>query len=579
MYAILLELEETKDQNSSLNYLNIEEAVSHFLPSSKILASLKTDFSSGKSNFHEDSEALTFSGSKNPNKHPQSRKPASCKHSQENAKLPTKASSRNSINSASNSFISYCEKKTTDKRKARGLRQFGDIHICFLSFSDLEAQAKRQEEEEERREKQKNSKFIMTSEKTCLPSVSSEFDKSINICAGNPSVDLLRGILHFYKEKDPSNSKPSQTLCIFSVPEIFSYRDILQFLTPMQTSIEYIRVIRAENISSSYMLLIRMDSVESAQEFHKTLNGVQFTCFEDEICQVGFVTSIDTIPSSQNNNILSCSFIPSHFVELPACPVCLERLDEVISGVLTIACNHSFHSQCLYKWNDSRCPVCRYSQKTWKEKSPAELTGGDASLHDDSMDLRNVCFQEDCENHQNLWMCLICGNVGCSRYAGGHAYHHFLDTQHTYVLELDTQRVWDYAGDSYVHRLVQNSVDGKMIEISLQNPDQKASERNQNSNANFSFDFEKIDSIQLEFTHLLTHQLESQRKYFQEKMSLIEEKLLQRIHDLEISNQDTCDHLHEFKAQYSALEKEKKTLEKRNKELKEIYSKMLHELN
>jgi BRCA1-associated protein len=28
---------------------------------------------------------------------------------------------------------------------------------------------------------------------------------------------------------------------------------------------------------------------------------------------------------------------------------------------------------------------------------------------------------------------------------------------HLYALELETQRVWDYAGDGYVHRLIQAS--------------------------------------------------------------------------------------------------------------------------
>jgi len=33
------------------------------------------------------------------------------------------------------------------------------------------------------------------------------------------------------------------------------------------------------------------------------------------------------------------------------------------------------------------------------------------------------------------------------RYTGGHANNHWMETQHTYALELETQRVWDYAGD------------------------------------------------------------------------------------------------------------------------------------
>ncbi len=45
--------------------------------------------------------------------------------------------------------------------------------------------------------------------------------------------------------------------------------------------------------------------------------------------------------------------------ELPSCPVCLERLDQHISGVVTTVCNHRFHGECLRKWADASCPVCR----------------------------------------------------------------------------------------------------------------------------------------------------------------------------------------------------------------------------
>lgn len=48
--------------------------------------------------------------------------------------------------------------------------------------------------------------------------------------------------------------------------------------------------------------------------------------------------------------------------ELPSCPVCLERMDESVDGILTILCNHTFHSSCLVKWGDTSCPICRYAQ-------------------------------------------------------------------------------------------------------------------------------------------------------------------------------------------------------------------------
>ncbi|KAI7995463.1 BRAP2 RING ZnF UBP domain-containing protein 2 [Camellia lanceoleosa] len=78
-----------------------------------------------------------------------------------------------------------------------------------------------------------------------------------------------------------------------------------------------------------------------------------------------------------------------------------------MSGILTTICNHSFHCSCISKWADSSCPT-----------------------------------------FENLWICVICGFVGCGRYEG-HSIRHWKETQHCYSLELDTQRVWDYAGDNY----------------------------------------------------------------------------------------------------------------------------------
>lgn len=41
-------------------------------------------------------------------------------------------------------------------------------------------------------------------------------------------------------------------------------------------------------------------------------------------------------------------------VELPNCPICLERLDGNVSGLITVSCGHDFHCRCLLKWGDSR---------------------------------------------------------------------------------------------------------------------------------------------------------------------------------------------------------------------------------
>jgi BRCA1-associated protein len=60
-----------------------------------------------------------------------------------------------------------------------------------------------------------------------------------------------------------------------------------------------------------------------------------------------------------------------------------------------------------------------------------------------------------CGQSESLWICLICGHIGCGRYKGGHANNHWQETQHTYALELESQRVWDYAGDKYYAHLSQ----------------------------------------------------------------------------------------------------------------------------
>lgn len=43
-------------------------------------------------------------------------------------------------------------------------------------------------------------------------------------------------------------------------------------------------------------------------------------------------------------------------------------------------------------------------------------------------------------------------------------FSHYLETSHCYSMNLGNNRVWDYVGDNFVHRLVQNKGDGKLVE-------------------------------------------------------------------------------------------------------------------
>lgn len=195
-------------------------------------------------------------------------------------------------------------------------------------------------------------------------------------------------------------------------------------------------------------------------------------------------------------------------MELPTCPVCLERMDET-SGLLTIPCSHVFHCNCLQSWKGSGCPVCRFTNASETEGSPNDPDNPYSQPFGSSVS--NLCTVCDCTD--DLWICLICGHLGCGRYKGAHAKDHWKETAHSFALELETQHVWDYAGDLWVHRLIRDKGDGKVVELpGRSNLSGHPHEEDVVPRA-------KFENIGLEYTQLITSQLESQRAYYEEMLS------------------------------------------------------------
>jgi len=124
--------------------------------------------------------------------------------------------------------------------------------------------------------------------------------------------------------------------------------------------------------------------------------------------------------------------------ELPTCPVCLDRMDDS-TGLVTILCQHVFHGDCIKKWRGTGCPVCRRTNPALASTSfnydpeNPPFGSGEAPL----------C--STCDSTEDLWICLLCGNVGCGRYKGGHQKDHWKETAHNLALEIETQHIWDYA--------------------------------------------------------------------------------------------------------------------------------------
>ncbi|GAB1192321.1 hypothetical protein APSETT444_001512 [Aspergillus pseudonomiae] len=153
----------------------------------------------------------------------------------------------------------------------------------------------------------------------------------------------------------------------------------------------------------------------------------------------------------------------------------------------------------MEKWKGSGCPVCRYTQDEFRRSSQG-------ALYEDEPAECSVCHSDI-----NLWICLICGVVGCGRYDGAHAFDHYKETSHAFAMDLATQRVWDYVGDAYVHRIIQSKTDGKLVELPA--ADNSALDPPDWTDA---VPREKLENMSVEYTHLLTSQLESQRAYFEE---------------------------------------------------------------
>jgi len=299
-------------------------------------------------------------------------------------------------------------------------------------------------------------------------------------------------------------------VCVIGVPSAMSVADFCRFAAGAADSMKSMRVVAptrardGEVMRSSYDALLEFEDRDGADVFVDNYYGRRLASGRAETCVALYVASVEYEDGDDSRTTAS-----EARTEVPTCPVCLDRLDAEVSGIVTTICNHSFHAECLSGWADASCPVCRYTHEP---------------------EVKATCAS--CGKDHDLWVCLICGEVRCGRYAGACAVEHWRETNHTYSLELGTQRVWDYVSDGFVHRLIQSKAG--LVELSP-----PVARRGSMSSAASGYDgapscsprppdvsdldaeleealvASKLDAIASEYDVLLTSQLESQRKYFE----------------------------------------------------------------
>ncbi|KAL2479624.1 zinc finger (ubiquitin-hydrolase) domain-containing protein [Abeliophyllum distichum] len=361
----------------------------------------------------------------------------------------------------------------------------------------------------------------------------------------------LRGVAHLFRELSHtptgntlSNPSARTTLLfVVAVPNYFSPDDFLLFCVSYLPNFTEVLFIRNDGVEDRYSVLIRLENQFSATGFYYSFNGKKFKPSEVEVCHMYFVQSVQYTMSAE------IATTPPEFAELPTCPVCLERLNYDTSGITSTLCDHSFQCSCVSKWTYLSCLVCRLCQQQDEKLSCAV-----------------------CGILNNLWVCLICGFVGCSRYENGHAIGHWSDKQHRFSLQVGQQQIWDYVGKRYVHRLNQSKVGVKSVMINSHcNSVGECGTCVCDGGAELDGALfnSKVEAIVDEYNHLLASQLEIQRKHYESLLTEAKSRkessiakaagkaIFSRTHDLQDKSQDKL----------GSYEEEKKAVADRNQEL------------
>ncbi len=401
---------------------------------------------------------------------------------------------------------------------------------------------------------------------------------------------------HIVPSSSPQIMIPSSISAIESAASILAAESRVVPDLPPKQSLKWSISDMDERPQRSYLVLFHLFTEKDAETMVQDLHGRPYTSLDETVtCSVHTVVglegeggvsllnpmfapstkkthgTVEILPSpssgdEDSKNIHATANNNHHLTEDPNCAVCLEHMSlnpgqDDHTSILTTVCNHTFHLDCLVQCQDSPCPVCRYDH--------AGLNETLSQCH-------------ICGTTERNYVCLICGVVSCvsgtvvttpslgvlrdndscgpartrtaslrtpstyiessevtaQRFYTSHANQHYDETLHAYALDTETQHVWDFAGQGYVHRLLQNKEDGKLVEVSDPN-NTTSQERSMTPGLSDTQEGEvvhrKLEGFASQYYTLLKSQLEQQRTFYEGRLEEIRRefamKKVSAIHD------------------------------------------------
>lgn len=286
-------------------------------------------------------------------------------------------------------------------------------------------------------------------------------------------------------ESRQAEGQDGTLIAILAVPAWMDVTRLAEWLGPWTTCMEGFRIIRwvdskvyqrggttlilacRDKSPNRSLVLLKFNQSQEAHDFVSIYTGKSFSPDQAETCHPVRIHHLVLHSIDQRHQTMSRSSMtallqdipPKSVEELPTCPVCLERLDSVVTGLVATPCSHVIDCQCLEKWSSgSDCLACHYAYRpptssSWlyhhstgtpstRAPTPSKTVSGGSGLKSKCL----LCKDAQDESTSN-WVCVVCGYIGCSRYQQGHARNHFLASGHSFSMEIDTQRVWDYTHD------------------------------------------------------------------------------------------------------------------------------------